>query len=942
MSRRTTFSYDANDNLTSVTDARTHTTHYTYDQLNRQVTRIDAEGETSSLTYDAVGNVTAVTDELNRMTRFRYDQRNLQTAVIDPLAQVTTSTYDEVGNLVAVTNDLGQATQYEYDRLYRLTKITDATTEDTLMAYDEVGNLTRLEDASGNVTTFAYDELNRLDRETITVEGTALMRDYDYDATSNLTGLTDRNRRERTFGYDGLNRQSQEQWLDAQGNAFHTIDYTYFKDSQLKTAGDAFSNYAYTYDLAGRLATVDNSGTAGVPNVVLSYGYDAVNNRTSVTDTIDGVAAGREAFTYDKLNRVTRLTQSGTGVAEKRVDMTYDAASQMTGLTRYSDLTGQQSVAETTYDYDLAGRLTDLTHQQGATVIADYDFDYDRANRLKQLVTPDGTSDYTYNDRHELTSTDHSYQGDEAYNYDATGNRTDNITGDHNRLLEDGTYTYQYDNEGNRTRRVETATGEVTEYSWDHRNRLTKIETKDSSGTVTHAVAYTYDVYDRRITKSIDADGDGAGVASEENFVYDGGHIALVFDENGNQIQRYFHGPQIDQILAEETVNGDTHWALTDHQGSVRDVIDNSGTVLNHIVYDSFGQVTSETDPAFDFRFGYTGRERDEESGMLYYRARYFDPAVGTFVGEDPLGFAAGDSNLYRYVFNSPTNFTDPSGMQGLAGRVRDRVGDGINNALSNPRVYDTLNKTDQFASGFAAATTGGLTDRARAGLYGETATRNHSGGYRVAGEVAGTAASYAVGKGAGAKAARVAGRALDAVDAAGSVADAASGIKDIAEGCGDFGDYAAIAGAALGGLPGRPGRRGGNNRPQNGIVSDDFDSLNRGLGTKDDVHPEGSFDIIDWDDYPNHPDVPRPDGPFRLLEGDEYDDARDAANKANRRIHRKNPSNKGLDIHEPHPVKFGGDPTSPDNKVPLPRNEHTPFTTWWATLQRHVESGSP
>ena len=91
-------------------------------------------------------------------------------------------------------------------------------------------------------------------------------------------------------------------------------------------------------------------------------------------------------------------------------------------------------------------------------------------------------------------------------------------------------------------------------------------------------------------------------------------------------------------------------------------MIDNSGTVLNHIVYDSFGRVTSETDPTFNFRFGYTGRELDEETEMMYYRARYFDPAVGTFVGEDPLGFGAGDANLYRYVFNSPTNYTDPDG----------------------------------------------------------------------------------------------------------------------------------------------------------------------------------------------------------------------------------------------------------------------------------------
>ena len=106
--------------------------------------------------------------------------------------------------------------------------------------------------------------------------------------------------------------------------------------------------------------------------------------------------------------------------------------------------------------------------------------------------------------------------------------------------------------------------------------------------------------------------------------------------------------------------------------------------MLNHITYDSFGQITSETDPAFDFRFGYTGRERDEESDLMYYRARYFDPATGTFVGEDPLGFAAGDANLYRYVFNSPTNFTDPSGeiaggMEGGGVRIPWRaIGDAI------------------------------------------------------------------------------------------------------------------------------------------------------------------------------------------------------------------------------------------------------------------------
>ncbi|MFQ4138137.1 peroxidase family protein [Nodosilinea sp. PGN35] len=666
LNHSTIFGYDANDNLTRVTDALNRTTTYAYDPLNRQVTMVNALGDDSTTTYDAEGNITAVTDELNRTTTFRYDNRNLLTQIIDPLGHSTSRAYDVIGNLSAESDALGNTTQYGYDALYRQTQVIDALGETTQMTYDGVGNLASLSDASGNLTTFTYDALERLETETITVDGQALTRRYGYDATSNVTSLIDRNGRKQAFTYDALNRQTQEQWLDGQGNLLRAQTLTYDAASQLTAASDPVSTYAYTYDLAGRLTSVTNAGTPGVPSVVLSYGYDAVNNLTTVTDTINGVQAGTETASYDALNRVTKMTQSGAGVAAKRVEMAYDAASQMTGLSRYGSLTGTQVIAGTSYGYDLAGRLTDLTHQRGAIVIADYGFTYDAANRLTQLTTPDGTSNYSYNDRYELTNSDHSYQSDEAYNYDATGNRTSYTTGDHNRLLSDGTYSYEYDNEGNRTRRVEVATGEATEYTWDYRNRLTGVVSKDGAGTVTQTVLYAYDVYNRRLSSVMDADGAGAGAANKEHFVYDGSHIALVFDGAGNLTHRYFHGPQIDQVLAEETV-GQTRWALGDHQGSVRDVINNTGTVLNHTTYDSFGKVTGESNPALDFRFGYTGRELDEESGLMQYRARYYDPAVGTFVGEDPLGFEAGDANLYRYVFNSPTNFTDPDGQLAVA-----------------------------------------------------------------------------------------------------------------------------------------------------------------------------------------------------------------------------------------------------------------------------------
>jgi RHS repeat-associated protein len=125
---------------------------------------------------------------------------------------------------------------------------------------------------------------------------------------------------------------------------------------------------------------------------------------------------------------------------------------------------------------------------------------------------------------------------------------------------------------------------------------------------------------------------------------------------------------------------------LTDHLGSVRDVVDNSGTVQNHIVYDAFGGVTNQTNDSVVFRYGYTARELDAESGLQYNRARYLDSFTGKFISEDPISFQGGDSNLYRYVFNSPTNFIDSSG-----------------NAPTKPVEYKPVGILDNFGLGIAS-----------------------------------------------------------------------------------------------------------------------------------------------------------------------------------------------------------------------------------------------
>ena len=114
--------------------------------------------------------------------------------------------------------------------------------------------------------------------------------------------------------------------------------------------------------------------------------------------------------------------------------------------------------------------------------------------------------------------------------------------------------------------------------------------------------------------------------------------------------------------MAQENAGGEVLWAIADHQGSVRLLMDNQGNVVNNITYDSFGNVTVETNAGNSFRFTYTGRELDTETGNYFYRTRFLDPLTGRFIQEDKIGFEGGDTNLSRYVNNSPLIYTDPSG----------------------------------------------------------------------------------------------------------------------------------------------------------------------------------------------------------------------------------------------------------------------------------------
>jgi len=139
----------------------------------------------------------------------------------------------------------------------------------------------------------------------------------------------------------------------------------------------------------------------------------------------------------------------------------------------------------------------------------------------------------------------------------------------------------------------------------------------------------------------------------------------------GAVVARYEQTHNIDEPLA-MLRSAATSYYHADGLGSVTSVSNAAGSIANTYTYDSFGKLTASTGSLVN-PFRYTARESDTETGLYYYRARYYDPAAGRFLSEDPLEFYAGGANFYRYSFNNPANLNDPSGLApGLLNKLLD------------------------------------------------------------------------------------------------------------------------------------------------------------------------------------------------------------------------------------------------------------------------------
>jgi len=326
----------------------------------------------------------------------------------------------------------------------------------------------------------------------------------------------------------------------------------------------------------------------------------------------------------------------------------------------------------TSYTYDAASQLLTLGHQLAATTINSFSYTYDKVGNRRAKTSRDGLHDYTYDVLNRLTQASNPLPSNplETFNYDPVGNRANsNQNGSStfsqaNQLLEDANFTYQYDNNGNMTRKTTKIGGAVTQYEYDAENKLVRVVSP------ANAANYRYDGLGRRVEKDV-----VAGSTTTTRYVYDNEDILLELNGSNAIVTRYTHGPGIDEPLIMEK-NSQSFYYHADGLGSITELTNQSGTVVQRYVYSSFGKTESQFDPNLVQPFTFTSREFDTESGLYYLRARYYDFTSGLFIGADPLGFAAG-VNFYGYVGDNPVGRLDPYGLDWLTNLSNFSAGTG-------------------------------------------------------------------------------------------------------------------------------------------------------------------------------------------------------------------------------------------------------------------------
>ncbi|MGA9033174.1 MAG: RHS repeat-associated core domain-containing protein [Sulfuricaulis sp.] len=667
--------YDANGRLKQMTDPNGLKTSYTYDARGRVKTIsqtltsgpvaltqysytpwgdvsqvIDPDGVALNYGYDAAHYLRTITDGAGNQIRYKYDLKGNRTQdyMYDPYGYLTRSVaytydlrnhpnsstlannttqliYDAVGNLTQETDPNSQITAHTPDALNRLFRTVDALSGITGYGYDINDRPTTITAPNNATTQYQYDDLGNRLQEISPDRGKTT---YTYDAAGNVLTVTDARKITTTYAYDALNRVVSKQSTDASAPSYSYVYDTCFKgrlcyfpgtllfgyDSlgrlnyQLDLNTFLYSNYVFTS--AGRLSHID------YPNrVAVDYTYDNAGRVSQIsTTTTDGVTTVlAQSFHYYPFGPLNSFSFGNGQYYFENVDQAYRPTFQRNG-PRWKNAS-----------YDPAGNLAGLNDFNGTAQTFGYD-------ALNELTSAEDTQVGSY--------------GSLAYDYLSNGVSNGNRQSE---TRNGSVNTYTYANNTNRLVYTDSlyllsdAAGNTTWSSY------TYVMGYDGYGRITSArsgaATYTYDPLDQR-TKKI-----ASGVTTR--FAYGPQGELLYETGSGGKAYVYLNGMPLARIDG-----ANIYYYHTDQLGAPQLMTNSAGATVWKANYEPFGSATV-TVSSIANNLRYPGQYFDSETGLHYNMARYYDPKIGRYISNDPIGLTGG-LNTYSYVYNNPLSFIDP------------------------------------------------------------------------------------------------------------------------------------------------------------------------------------------------------------------------------------------------------------------------------------------
>jgi RHS repeat-associated protein len=687
-------SFDIEDRLTNQVDANGVSVSMTYDNLGRMLTRSYPDAGVERFGYSPAGLI-AYTNQLTNRTYYAYDAARRKTAETNANNNMTFYGYDAASDLISLTDQKNSVTQWGYDLYGRVTNKVDAT--------------------STTILKYGYDADNRLTNRWSAEKGNTA---YGYDNVGNLTGVTYPVSPALSFSYNAMN------WMTGMSDGIGATTFTYTPAGQLASETGPWANDTVAYTYYDRLRTGLNLQQPSASAWVQSYDYDAANRLHSITSPagtfdyhyspgVDGTTASSGLVaqinlpntaiitnTYDNNARMlsTSLKNSG-GVDLDSYAYTYNVGNQRTAVNRTSENTAN-------YTYDPIGQVISDTAAEGTTnrLNEQLHYGYDPSGNLAARTNNALVQDFSVNSLNELTSNTNSgtltvvgtttsqatnvtVNGTAAAHYgDATFAASGlGLTTTYTAVAQDSfgrtasntvtvnlspAVTFQYDANGNLTN------DGLRSFAYDDENQLIQVWVNNRWMS-----QFQYDArLRRRIRQEYTWTGSSWNKTNEVHYVYDRRLLIQERDVNNLPIATYVRGEDLSksfegmggiggllartsQQFATDPLVGYSYYHC-DGNGSVTMLINESQVVVAKYIYDAFGNLLSESGLlAHNNPFGFSSKEIDRHSGLVYYFYRYYDPNLQRWLNKDPIS-EQGGINLYEFALNSPEIIVDKNGKK--------------------------------------------------------------------------------------------------------------------------------------------------------------------------------------------------------------------------------------------------------------------------------------